>query len=115
VLVKHAAPLAPLAPEDAVRDAFERGLADAVVITGAATGRAADRGLVERARAAAGERRLLLLGSGVTPETAPALAPLADGAIVGTWLKRDGRVANPVDPERVRALAYVLKPLLRRP
>ena len=30
---------------------------------------------------------------------------LADGAIVGTWIKRDGRTANPVDADRVAALA----------
>ena len=27
-----------------------------------------------------------------------------DGAIVGTWVKRDGRTTAPVDPERVAAL-----------
>jgi predicted TIM-barrel enzyme len=32
------------------------------------------------------------------------LLEIAGGVIVGTWLKRDGRVGNPVDPARVRRL-----------
>ena len=50
----------------------------------------------------------LLLGSGVDPSQAPLVRRWADGAIVGTWLKRDGRVDRAVDAERVRALAEAL-------
>jgi predicted TIM-barrel enzyme len=46
----------------------------------------------------------LLIGSGVTPDTVAELLSVADGAIVGTFVKRDGNVRNPVDPERVRRL-----------
>jgi len=46
----------------------------------------------------------LLVGSGVTPETAAELLSVADALIVGTALKRDGDVNAPVDPERVRRL-----------
>src|SRR5207249_4103071 len=46
----------------------------------------------------------LLVGSGATPETAAALLSIADGLIVGTAVKRDGILANPVDPGRVRQL-----------
>src|SRR5438093_224905 len=46
----------------------------------------------------------ILVGSGVTPETAPELLSLADALIVGTSLKRDGDVSAPVDPARVRRL-----------
>jgi predicted TIM-barrel enzyme len=46
----------------------------------------------------------LLVGSGVTAETVVELFSLADGAIVGTSVKRDGDVRNPVDVERVRRL-----------
>ena len=37
---------------------------------------------------------------------------LADGAIVGTSLKVDGAIQNPVDPARVRRLARRIKVLL---
>lgn len=102
VLVKHATPLAPLDPVQATRDTLDRGMADCVVVTGAATGARADRSKLELVRRAAGERPVLL-GSGLTPDDAPELG-LVDGAIVGTWIKRDGDVRAPVDADRVRAL-----------
>lgn len=112
VLVKHATPLAPLEPERATKDTLERGMADAVVVTGAATGAAADRALLERVRRAAGERRVIL-GSGVTPDNASSLLPLADAAIVGTWTKQGGDVRAPVDRDRVRQLVEACAPFFR--
>src|SRR5439155_1219591 len=47
---------------------------------------------------------LLLVGSGVTAETVAELLSVADGAIVGTAVKRDGDVRNPVDRARVERL-----------
>jgi predicted TIM-barrel enzyme len=44
------------------------------------------------------------LGAGLSPANAAALWPACDGAIVGTACKRDGRVDQPVEPARVRAL-----------
>jgi predicted TIM-barrel enzyme len=44
------------------------------------------------------------VGSGVTPETVADLLSVADALIVGTSVKRDGNVRNPVDPARVRRL-----------
>ena len=46
----------------------------------------------------------VLAGSGVTPESAPNLAKMVDGAIVGTFLKEGGDVRAPVDVTRVREL-----------
>lgn len=103
VLVKHASPLAPLSVADAVEECLGRGLADAVVVTGRATGAAVDRARLAEARAAAGDRAVLI-GSGLTPEGAAALCPLADGAIVGTFVKRGGDVRAPVDVARVREI-----------
>ncbi len=108
VLVKHAEPLVPCDPSSAVRDTFERGLADAVVVSGSGTGAPVDLARLQVVRAAAGERPVIL-GSGVTPENARSLCALADAAIVGTWLKVDGHVLAPVDPARVRRMADLLK------
>jgi uncharacterized protein len=44
------------------------------------------------------------VGSGASPETVAELLSVADGVIVGTSIKRDGRLPNPVDAERVRRL-----------
>jgi membrane complex biogenesis BtpA family protein len=114
VLVKHAAPLAPLDARQAARDCLERGLADALIVTGAATGEpvALDR-LREVAEAAEGAP--VWLGSGLTPESAEALAPLAQGAIVGTWFKRGGDVRAPVEVARVRELVASVRRTFRAP
>lgn len=101
---KHAVPLAPVELEQVARDAAERALADALVVSGPATGEPTAPGDVKRVRAVVPDRPVVV-GSGVTPETIGPLLTLADGVIVGTWLKRDGRTANPIDPARVAALA----------
>jgi hypothetical protein len=49
------------------------------------------------------------VGSGVTVETVAELLSVADGVIVGTAVKRDGSLANPVDPERVRRLVQAAR------
>ena len=99
-LVKHATPLGETSP----KDLRERGLADAVIITGAETGAAADPSRLVMLRKAIPDAPLLI-GSGLTSENAAQFAD-ADGAIVGTSLKGDdGRV----DPQRVAALVRAFK------
>jgi membrane complex biogenesis BtpA family protein len=75
--------------------------ADALIVSGRMTGDAPDLDKLRQARALAGDRPLLL-GSGTTAENISAFLEVADGAIVGSWVKSDGRVENPVDVERVR-------------
>lgn len=113
VLVKHAHPMAPLSPAQAVKDTLNRGLADAVIVTGAATGSAVDVNLLEEVRGAALSHPVLI-GSGLDPYTAETLAPLAEGAIVGTWLKRRGEVREKVDEVRVRELVSASRRLFRK-
>lgn len=107
VLVKHGAPLAPLAMAEAVRDVLGRGGADGVIVSGSGTGRPTDPRDLEEARGAAGGAPVLI-GSGVRAETVAALAAGCDGVIVGTALKRDGVLERPVDPQRVRELRRLL-------
>jgi len=107
VHVKHAVPLGNWKIEDSARDTIERGLANALIVSGAGTGLAADITEVERVRIACPSAKILL-GSGVTLENARDFLALADGFIVGTSLKIGGKVANPADPKRVAALARVI-------
>lgn len=107
VHVKHAVPIGDWSLEDAAHDTLERGLADALIISGVGTGMAADVSEVKRVRAACPEARILL-GSGVTVANVSEFLPHADGFIVGSSLKRDGKLHNPVDPKRVRALVSKL-------
>lgn len=105
---KHAVPLAPVELAHVASDAAYRGLADALVVSGVATGHPTPLGDVETVRKVVPDRPILV-GSGVTPETIRTLLSVADGAIVGTWLKKDGRVTNPVDAERARRLVAALR------
>lgn len=82
---------------------MSRGLADALVVSGKATGEATPLEDVKRVRRAVRDVPLLV-GSGVTAESVAELLSVADGAIVGTSLKRDGRLWNPVDRERADRL-----------
>ena len=108
VHVKHAVPLGNWTIEDAARDTVERGLADALIVSGAGTGLAADLADVERVRRTCPAAKILL-GSGVTLQNVRDFLPNADGFIVGSSLKAAGRLSNPVDPKRVAALVRALR------
>ncbi len=101
--VKHAVPLAARPLGDLAADAVERGLASAVIVTGRATGEPASLADLQ-AMAIAVPATPLYVGSGVNAESVGRLLTVATGIIVGTAAKREGLLANPVDPERVRAI-----------
>lgn len=101
--VKHSAALAPRAIEDEVEDTVKRGLADAVIVSGAGTGKAVNVEKLAKVAKCAGHAPVVL-GSGVTVENIKSLLPYAWGFVVGTSLKKHGEVSQPVDIERVRRL-----------
>lgn len=88
--------------------AAEFFLVDGVVVTGAATGVPADP--VELGKVRGAVRVPVLVGSGITPDNLECFAD-ADGFIVGSWVKHGGAWSNPVDPERVRAMAQAFQAL----
>jgi membrane complex biogenesis BtpA family protein len=103
--VKHSSPLREMPLENEVEDLIQRGLADAVIVSGSSTGRAASIEQLRQAKQAAGDRPVYV-GSGVTPENIGAFWKdgRADGFIVGSSLKRDGVTSQPVDVARVKKL-----------
>jgi membrane complex biogenesis BtpA family protein len=103
-LVKHAVSLAPVDPIQAAKDLRERGLADAIIVTGAETGAAADPASLRMLREAIPDAPLIV-GSGLTRENAHRFDE-ADAAIVGTSLKGEDGL---VDVSRVKALARAFK------
>ncbi|MGA2603351.1 MAG: BtpA/SgcQ family protein [Verrucomicrobiia bacterium] len=103
VHVKHAVPLGDFEIEDSARDTLERGLADALIISGTGTGRVADIADVQRVRKACPSAKILI-GSGISVNNVREFLRYADGVIVGTSLKVGGKLFNPVDPKRVTAL-----------
>jgi uncharacterized protein len=108
VHVKHAVPLGDWPIETAARDTLQRGLADALIVSGTGTGVATEIQDVRRVRTACPGARILL-GSGVTAGNIGPFLPIIDGVIVGSSLKRDGKQLNAVDPRRVAALARALE------
>ena len=100
--VKHSAPLAARPIGEEAHDLAERGLADAVLVTGSGTGRGADRDDLEAVAAAV--RVPVLVASGVTIDTLPSMQR-AHGAIVGSCLRASGRAGDPIDAELARRFA----------
>lgn len=107
VHVKHAVPLANWSIADSARDTVERGLADALIVSGIGTGRPAQPADLRQVRQACPGSKLLV-GSGVTRANLEEYLPLADGFIVGSSFKVGGKISSPVDPRRVAALARAL-------
>lgn len=106
--VKHSAPLGSRPIEEEARETLERGGADALIVSGTATGQPTDVDTLAEVKRAIGEAPVLV-GSGVTPATIGRFLPYADGFIVGTTLKRDGCTTNPVDPARVKSLLQAIQ------
>lgn len=101
VAVKHAAPIAHIPLNIETRDLSERSLADALIVSGTGTG-AATR--IEDLRIVKENTHLpVVIGSGTTPANLADLNQYADGYIVGSHLKIDGKADNAVDPERLKS------------
>lgn len=100
VMVKHAHPISTPNLSVAVKDTVERGLADAVVLSGWATGNPPNIEDLELARIAA-PNTPIFIGSGASLDNIATLKQAADGVIVSSSLKRGGKIKNPIDPVRV--------------
>jgi membrane complex biogenesis BtpA family protein len=103
--VKHAVPLGDVDPVQAAKDLRLRGLADAIVVSGMETGAAPDADRLRALREATDAP--LLIGSGLTEENARGYD--ADGAFVGTSIKRNGRVDEAVDRARVERIVAAFR------
>ena len=81
------------------RDAQNAG-ADVLIVTGAATGQATPLDAVAEVKGVVSIP--VVVGSGAAHDTVADVLRVADGAIVGSALKEEGRAANPVSLERAR-------------
>lgn len=93
--VKHSAPVAVRPIEEEVAELAERAHADAILVTGVATGAAPDEQDLLRVRHAT--RAPVYVASGATEESIAMLRAHCDGVIVGTAIKRARRAGGPVD------------------
>ena len=101
VLVKHASPLGtPPNLTTAVQDTIQRGLADGIILSGWATGNPPSKEDLKLARSAAGNTTVFV-GSGANWDNISDLLSAADGVIVASSLKRNGKIEETIDPIRV--------------
>ncbi|MEM0332389.1 MAG: BtpA/SgcQ family protein [Archaeoglobaceae archaeon] len=97
--VKHAVHFASL--EDYIIN-VERAMPDAVIVTGIATGYEVDLRTLEALKRI---HLPILVGSGITLDNFSRYLEYCDGFIVGTYIKRGGRI----DVDKVRKLAVAIK------
>lgn len=76
--------------------------ADVLIASGTRTGSPTKPSEVDEVRA--GTHLPVIVGSGLDPDQVGSLFEVADGAIVGQWLKVDGKWWNPVDRGRVETM-----------
>ena len=80
-------------------------LADGVIVTSQFTGINPDKGdLLEAKRVT---KLPVLIGSGMTPENISEYLPLADGFIVGSCFRKDGKFLEKLEPERLNRFMKV--------
>ncbi|MEO0483204.1 MAG: BtpA/SgcQ family protein [Planctomycetota bacterium] len=81
--------------------------ADGLIVTGAATGKPTSPEDIAQVRAATSLP--VVVGSGVTPDNAGAMAKHAHALIVGSAIKHDGLWSKEVDPARCVAMAQAVR------
>ena len=108
VNVKHGYTLYKVPLAQVSKDAYYRGRADALILTGPETGVEANIDDLRIVREALPEAPIFV-GSGVTSDNVEAMLRYADGAIIGTYFKKNGVISNPVDPMRVRKLMEIVR------
>ncbi len=96
--------------EDWVHGAEFFGI-DGVIVTGSATGKAAAKDEVKRAKKAG--RIPVIVGSGITADNARDYAS-ADAWIIGSSIKYDGYWENPLDPDRLKQMVAARKEILKK-
>ena len=105
----------PVRSDRSVEEDLRLGKArcNAVVVTGAGTG--IDTGVkkITQFRDALGDFPLFV-GAGMTAASCAVQLAIADGAIVGSWFKKNGITEAPVDPERVKAFMEIVKNVRER-
>ncbi len=99
----------PVRSGRSLEEDLEHGIrrCDAIVVTGEGTGMATEDDKIRRFREIIGDFPLIV-GAGVTDRNCARQLSIADGAIIGSFFKKDGIAANCVEPSRVRAIMNVV-------
>ena len=87
-------------------------LVDGVIVTSQFTGLNPDKNDLIKAKSVT--RLPVIIGSGMTPENIVDYLPLADGFIVGSCFRKDGKFLEKLEPERLRRFMDVFIPARKR-
>jgi hypothetical protein len=107
IRVKHAAPLVDRELAQEIDDLFERALADAIIVSGTGSGKPVDANFLREVKKLS-DARPVLIGSGLNLENARELLAVADGAIVGSSIKIEGKIHHRIDQESACKLVEIL-------
>ncbi len=80
-------------------------LADGVIVTGQFTGMNPDKNDLIKAKSAT--KLPVLIGSGMTTENIEDYLPLADGFVVGSYFRKNGKFLEKLEPERLNKFMKV--------
>lgn len=92
------------------RSTVFNGVPDGLCVSGNTAGAATDTSILKVVKENAGSVPVFV-NTGVRPDTVAESFQYADGAIVGTWFKKDGVFANDVDAARVAELMDIVRTL----
>jgi len=94
------------------RSTVFNGVPDGLCVSGLTAGAATDTSMLKVVKENAGDVPVFV-NTGVRPDTVAESLEYADGAIVGTWFKKDGRFENDVEAARVADLMGVVRGVRR--
>ena len=94
--------------EDITKSTVFASLPDGLCVSGLTAGAATDTQILTKVKAAAGNTPVFV-NTGVRANNAADQLAIADGAVIGTFFKKDGVFENPADQSRVEELMAVVK------
>lgn len=94
--------------EDITKSTVFASLPDGLCVSGLTAGAATDTQVLTKVKAAAGNTPVFV-NTGVRANNAADQLAIADGAVIGTFFKKDGVFENPADQSRVEELMTVVK------
>ena len=101
--VKHSTAIGTSETSNEAMDSDSRGLADILIVSGDETGKSASLDEIKKIKKIV-PTKPIFVGSGLTQENARNLLTIADGAIVGTSIKKGRNPKNPVSIQSISTL-----------
>jgi len=108
VHIKHGYPISQRPIGESARDAEHRGLADAILVTGVATGAETKMSDLKEVKESV-DYTPVFVASGVDEKNLPLYKGIADGIILGTMIKKDNDTEAPIDQEKLNRFMEVAR------